>query len=420
MIQSASYPRFRWYVLLTLCIANMASAIIMIAPAPIIKFVAQDLGLDVGQATMAMLGVFSIASAFSCIIGGFLCDRFGFVKPYIASFLFLALPTLALPYVGHNLGAVMAVRIIQALGIGAIPASVSPIAAIWFPPQERGIVTGFQGMSYTLGLALGFVAAPAAFAAAGTWQGAMPWLTLICFVGLVLTIVIPFGPQPGTHAHIEARTALAADSGDFKLAVVQPVTWILLSVMVCQAWVMAAFNDLTPNYLAADSPIGVGYGAMMGGKLMMAVQIAYMVGSITTGFVMEKIFRGTTRPVIMIGYAVFAIFAVSIILPLVYGRLPVLLVCLMVAGFFQAWVIPNALAFISLHYPPHITGKLVGTAFGINLFAASAGIMLGAYALHHTGNYHISIIIVGTVAALGFVLAFFMKPPKVFVMTGEE
>lgn len=86
--------------------------------------------------------------------------------------------------------------------------------------------------------------------------------------------------------------------------------------------------------------------------------------------------------------------------------------CLLAAGFFQAWVVPNALAFYSLHYPAHIAGRLVGLSFGIALFGGTAGIVAGAFALHHTGNYRVSILLVSSVALAGFALSTALKAPN--------
>ena len=71
---------------------------------------------------------------------------------------------------------------------------------------------------------------------------------------------------------------------------------------------------------------------MTAGKLMMAVQIAFMAGAVVTGFVFEKVFKGTARPVIMIGYALFAIFAVSIMWPAVYKNMTILMTLPMSPG----------------------------------------------------------------------------------------
>jgi MFS family permease len=182
---------------------------------------------------------------------------------------------------------------------------------------------------------------------------------------------------------------------------------------------MAAFLDLTPGYFAIDPPTGVGYGRMAAGKLMVIVQIAFIFGSVATGFVLEKVFKGVVRPVITIGYIVFAVFAVSILWPAVYKNMSVLPICLAVAGFFQAWVVPNIFAFISKHYPVHIAGKLQGSWFGIGQFGGALGVAVGATALHKTGNYRMSIVIVSVVSVIGVILAQFLKQPKVFCAVEE-
>jgi len=213
MSQDVAYPRYRWFVLVTLCVVTVATSVIMISPAPLIGIIAKSLNLDLGVTTGALMGGFNLALAVSCIIGGFLCDRFGLVKVYAWGSILMILPTLALPYVGDNLGAIMMVRILQAFGVGPILASVSAVAALWFPPLQRGIVTGIQGMAVTLGIAIGFVAGPAAYAAVKTWQAAIAWQTISCFVGLALTIVCAFGPKPpAQHDVWQDRVTRAAGS----------------------------------------------------------------------------------------------------------------------------------------------------------------------------------------------------------------
>jgi len=420
MSESAQYPQFRWYVLFTLCMLTVATSVIMIFPAPLIGVIAKNLGKDLGVTTGVLMGGFNLALGLACIIGGFLCDRFGLVKVAIVGSVLMIVPTLMLPYYGNSLPALVVLRLIQACGAGPILAMVACVAAIWFPPLQRGIVTGIQGMSVTLGIAVGFVSAPALNQAIGNWQVASAWLSVICFVGLALALVIPFGPKPPAMALTEINSAGASENGDFKLAMRQPVSWIGVLVIFCLCWVLSAFNDLTPAYFAIDAPVGVGYGPLMAGKLMTVVQVAFMFGAVASGFIMEKLFRGRTRPVILIGFALFAVFAVSIMLPAVFGTMPVLVTCLFLAGFFEAWVVPNVFAFIALHYPAHIAGKLSGMWFGIGLFGGTIGVILGATALHSTGNYHVSILIVGTMAIIGFILATFLKPPKVFSMTEGE
>ena len=179
-------------------------------------------------------------------------------------------------------------------------------------------------------------------------------------------------------------------------------------------WIFAAFNDLTPGYFALDKPVGVGYGPTTAGKLMSLVQVAFVIGSISTGFILEKVFRGRVRPVISMGYTFFAVFAFSIIFPAVWANMSVLPVCLSIAGFFIGSIGANVIAFASKRYPAHIAGKIVGMWMGVGLFGGLGGIIAGATALHKTGNYHASIIIVCVIAIIGLIIVQFLKPPRAF------
>jgi len=413
------YPGYRWFVLVVLCVLTAASTVIMISPAPLMGLIAKSLHIEPGVATGAMMATFQLALALSCIAGGFLCDKYGLKATFLVSSVLFTVPTLALPFVGNSLPGVVLMRVIQALGAGPIAATVAAVAALWFPLSQRAVVAGLQGAMFTLGVAIGFLTTPAALSISGNWQSAMAWQSIGGFVSLLLAVVFAFGPRPPAQTDFEACSSGAAVDGDFKLALKQSVTWIGLLLMVTVTWIFQGFNDLTPGYFALDKPVGVGYGPMTAGKLMSLVQIAFIVGSISTGFILEKVFRGRVRPVVTMGYALFAIFAFSIIFPAVWGDMSVLPVCLAIAGFFIGLVGANVIAFASKHYPAHIAGKLVGMWMGVGLFGGLAGIVAGATALHNTGNYHASIIIVCIIAIIGLIFAQFLKPPQVFCIADQ-
>jgi MFS family permease len=415
MGEDIKYPGFRWYVLIAFLVLQISTTLISISPAPIIGDIAKSLNMSLGATTGSVMGVVNLVIAIACIVAGFLVDRFGFVKMLIVGALLMIIPTAALPLFGDSFPVLMGVRIIQSLGNGPVYASIAMLAALWFPPHQRGIVTGLQGSAVTLGFAIGFVTTPLAFELAGTWQVALAWQSVSAVIGLLLAIVLLFGPKAPGQGQVRTRdTGAVFDKGDFRFAMRQPVSWVGIAVIFCVIWVMAAFLDLTPGYFAIDPPTGVGYGRMTAGKLMMIVQIAFIFGSAATGFVLEKVFKGAARPVITIGYVVFAVFAISILWPAVYKNMSALIGCLAVAGFFQAWVVPNIFAFISKHYPAHIAGKLQGSWFGIGQFGGALGVAVGATALHNTGNYRMSIVIVGVVSMVGFILAQFLTPAKAF------
>jgi MFS family permease len=414
------YPNYRWYVLAVQCVTTVALSMLMISPAPLMGVISKSLHMELGAATASMMASYQVALCMFCIIGGFICDRYGLVFTFLAGSIVYTVPTLLFPLVGDSLPGIVIVRILQACGAGPIMAATSAVAALWFPPAQRAVVIGVQGAMVTLGVAVGFVAGPALFASLGNWPAAMAWQSAGGLVSIVLCVIFAFGPKPPQVAEIESCSPAASVNNDFKLAMRQPVSWVGLLVIFMVCWVFQGFNDLTPGYFALDKPVGVGYGPMTAGKLMSWVQVAFILGSIATGFALEKVFKGNIRSAISVGYVLFAVAAITILFPGVFGNMVVLVACLGLAGFFLAWVMPNALAFVAKYYPPHISGKLVGLWMGVGLFGGTFGILGGATALSHTGNYHASIVIVSIVALIGLVITQFLKPPKVFCATDSE
>ena len=405
-----TYPNFRWFVLLAMIASTAASLSVMITPAPLIGEVAKSLGLSPGAATGIIMGLWNIIGATSCVAAGFLVDRYGINKLLIIGCLLPFVPSLLFPLAGHNLGAIIALRIVQASGVGPVTAIIGTLAAIWFPTHQRGMVAGIQGVATSLGVLIGFLVSPALFARTGNWQTVMAWMAVGPFIAFLLCAAIPFGPKPPVYQEDTSAEAAAAAQGLFAKAIRTPATWIIVAAVFISCWFFTGFNDLTPGYIAIEHPTGLGYGPMTAGKLMGTYQMFFMIGGLAVGFLFEKVFRESARATIGVGFLVSSVLAASIMVPLIYSQIPVLRTVLPIAGFFAAWVIPTSIAFISLNYHPSIIGRLTGLAFGIGLYAGIPGIIVGSIALKVTGNYHTSITIVSTVAILGALLVQFLKP----------
>lgn len=421
VIQSETYAkanenhRFRWFILLSMFLVTALSATMMISPAPLMGVIAKSLSIPLSDASAYLMGLYNLVVALACIGGGIMCDRAGLMPVLLFSAVTLTSSTLALPFLGHSFSSVLLLRLMQACGYGAVLATVSPVAALWFPLKERGLVTGIQAVGLSAGIATGFISAPVLYVAVGSWQAALGWLGVASLVPLVVTILVAVVPKPvlpGSSATISETHHAGAN--DLNLALRQPVTWFGAIVVLCSMWGLAAFNDLAPNYLAIEYPLGLGLGSLAAGKMMMSLELAAMIGAIITGIVVAKIFKGEVRPVMAVGFVMFAFFSASIMFSAVHSSTWIISLCLVIVGFFRSWVVPNALAFVAMHYPPHITGKIVGMWMGIGIFGTSAGVLCGALALRTTGNYHVSMMIIATMACLGLFISLFLKPPTVF------
>jgi len=414
------YPRFRWFVLLALCIITAAQSMVLISPAPLMGEIAKMLGMSLGETTGVTMGAFTLCVAISAIVGRFIIDRIGVVRVFLGSLALLTIGSLLVPVIGTNVGGITLIRVIQGCGAGPIMAAVSTVAAQWFPAQERSIVTGVQGMSFGLGIAIGFVVAPATFQTTGSWQAAMAWMSIMSIIGFILALVMAFGPKAPTQDDLIGPCETTNGKGsDFKLALRQTATWAGVFCIFLFSWMNQAFNDLTPAYIAIESPIGIGLGPMQAGKMMMIYQIAFMIGAILSGIITEKVFGGRVKPVILISFLLTAIFTFAVKFQVIYSNQSYLLGCLILAGLFMGWVNPQVMAFISKNYPAHITGKVGGMTLGIGIFGGTAGVIAGSTALHITGLYQMSISIVSVVAILGFIVALNLNPPKAFCIIDD-
>jgi len=410
MEQARSYPNFRWFVLLALVVATAASTVLMIAPAPLMGEVAHHLHLHPGAATGIIMGIWNILGATSCLVAGFLVDRFGVNKLMIAGCIIFIIPTLLFPFAGDNLKLIILLRAIQACGVGPVTSILGPLAATWFPVDQRGAVAGIQGVATSGGVLIGFLVSPKTFMATHSWLATMGWMTIAPIIALILCVAIPFGPKPPAFQDELDEAGKQEAQGAFAKALKTPTTWLLIACVFISCWFFTGTNDLTPGYIAIAKPTGLGYGPVTAGKLMGIYQIFFMIGGFLVGALFTKVFKGSARAAMGIGFLVSALVICTIMLPGVYQSVGTLGAVLPLAAFFAAWVMPSAMAFISINYHHSIVGRVTGLAFGIGLYAGIPGIIVGSSLLTKTGNYHASITLVTCVAVLGAVLAQFIKP----------
>lgn len=404
------YTKFRWFVLVTSTIVTAITAMAMICPSPLIGPIQKSMpNLSLGQVTYVTMFYFNFFVAVASLFGGFLLDKFGLVKVYIGGLITISIGSLLVPFIGDSYYGMLLIRLLQGCGTGPIMAAGAYIAASYFPFNERGMAIGAVGVAVSGGSFLAFILFPRIFVATGSWVVALTWLAPISIIGIILSVILAFGPKPPEE---EKVTAEEPDKGDFKAALHIPVTWVAIACVVMLAWIYQAFMDLTPNYLGYAPPVGLGKGVVVAGNIFALVQIIYMVGAMTGGIITDKILKGNGRPMLLTGFLMGGIFGFLIKFSFITGNTTLLTVCLVLAGFFYSFVIPQALGYLAKYYPRHITGKLGGLAWGIGIFGGAAGVAAGARALHVTGLYQMSINIMVGICVIGFFIGIFLTPKR--------
>ncbi|MBN1277189.1 MAG: MFS transporter [Deltaproteobacteria bacterium] len=408
---TATYPKYRWFPLVTLIAAHMLQGMALIGPTPLVGSIADTLNFNLGAATAAAMLPFTLMVAIGGLISGMVLDRWGLAKTYV---LFCSLETAAalfLPVLGTSAAGLVALRGLQGLGCGPIIASGPKMASEWFPRSQRSMVQGVTGASLSMGIILGLNIGPV-IAEMKNWNTALTILGGLMIIAVILSVFFLFGPEsPGSIADQATKEDV---SKDFKKVFGLPAFWMTFLSTFALSWVMQGYQDLTPGHIAVAPPVGLGLGSIISGQMMALLVFAFILGSLAAPIIAEKIFKGRYGRAITISFILTAFFCLSVMCPLVKSNMPVLVICLFLAGFFMGMPMANGMSFIANNYPEHITGSVGGFTMGLAIFGGAIGVAAGSTALHITGMYNVSIIIVGAVAVIGAIAGFGIKPIKIF------
>lgn len=410
MNEVGGYSRYRWLVLVTACLSFVSLQINMISFAPLLKTVAGDLGVDIGEATNLM-AVFLFAGAIALIIGGFLCDRLGVLVLLMIGNFFGSGAAVLMPWLGNSFNAVFALRFLEGMAVGFCVCTMAPTIAIFFPTKERGLVGGLQGTSIAVGTAIGVGIGPVIAEAAGGWRPMSAWLSICGWVALVLVIILIVSPKPQFPSEARRREGGYADEGMFKSAVAGHNTWIGVAATFCAAWCMQTVYGLTPTYLGA-SPEGLGFGPVVSGKLMQGVAIASIIAPVMGGIVQDKVFRSNAKPLLAAGFALCALFTYAIVLEVIVKGQATLVGALVLAGAGVALIYPAITVYVSGTYPVAIVGRILGLWLGLGAFGGAAGLFVAGLLVARSGNYQTAMTAISFTAVLGLILSLLLKRPK--------
>lgn len=412
----SNYPNYRWFPLSTLIIAHIFQGMALIGPTPLVGSIAETLNVNLGAATAAAMLPFTLMTAISGLISGMIIDRWGLAKTYVLFCSIATVSALLIPLFGTSIAGLILLRGLQGLGCGPIAASAPKLASEWFPRTQRSMVQGVTGASLSLGIVLGLNIGPI-ITEMRNWNTALTVLGGLMIIAVISSVIFIFGPEsPGS---IEDQATKDDITKDFKKVFVLPAFWMTFVAAFTLSWVMQGYQDLTPGHIAVPPPAGLGLGSVVSGQMMGLLVFAFILGSLATPIIAEKIFKGRYGRVVTISFFLTAFFCLSVMCPIVKFNIPVLVTCLFLAGFFMGMPMANSMSFIANNYPEHITGSVGGFTFGLAIFGGSIGVAAGSAALHITGMYNVSIIIVGAVAVIGAIAGFGIKPPKVFTHTME-
>ncbi|MBP2656126.1 MAG: transporter transrane protein [Firmicutes bacterium] len=402
---SVQYPGVRWLVLAAGILMMVFSMMTALAFAPLMGVVAKDLSVDIGQASFGFMGILMFTTAIAVLFWGILVDKFGIFKIMISGMVILLIAHLLYPVMGHDYNSVVFLRILTAIGGAPGLIMIEPIVSRWIPVAQRGLALGLNCLA-ALGGVAGLTFGPMFAGMAGNWQTGLSWMAGIIFIGILYIVFVAFmarnhQPPVMTSAAMKAST----NENFMKTLGKSPAFWLGLAVMALSNWANNAFNDLSPGFLAVAPPIGAGYGPEQAGQMAAGSMIGMMIGIFCGGIIIDKVFKGRSGILVMIGFVCNLIFYNGILFDTIHGNQAILVGWLMLAGVTNPFTAVGNQYFAIRSFSPNMIGKVAASWTCVSNFVGSFGVMIGSYALHHTGNYHASFAIVATICILGFIAA---------------
>ena len=162
-------------------------------------------------------------------------------------FLALTLPTIALPYFGHDFQGILLIRIIQATGCGSSTGHRIACGGYLVSPQRQRHSNRHTTNGRLISIATGFVIAPALYkrnrrmADSNGLAGCHLPAGGSCDVDRC-------NDAQASRSRLRRRYLRKEPFGKeiFNAATRQPATWVGVFICFCLMWILNAYNDLTP------------------------------------------------------------------------------------------------------------------------------------------------------------------------------
>ena len=364
----------------------------------------------------AIAAWFSIAYGTGQLLNGLFCDRLGGRISMLMGAIGSIAATLVIgfsPWTG-SFAAFAAMWMVN----GYIQAAGTPgmvkINAAWFNKEERGLFSGIFGFMIQSGQAMISALAPwilNGFTFLAMTVGPGQWRMLFCippiFLALVSVIFYFIAAQSPDDAGFAATIKDDVDSSagttvpigeSFKFVFSNPLVWFYAVAYGCTGAVRHAADQLSPMYF--EDCLGFNMKTnlpMVAAVTLTLVPIVAVCGSVLSGWISDRFFKGNRYPVAMVLYyaeacviaAATAVMAWGIIRPTISG---ILLGCLFLV--LIAITANSTHSIVGAAAPVDIGGKkMAGFASGVidsfQYYGAAIGLFITGKLLDVSlpGNY---------------------------------
>jgi MFS family permease len=383
--------------------------------APTIK---TELALSNTQLGFA-LSAFGYCYATFQIINGFIGDRFGPRLTLTLCGLLWAAGTIATGFVG-GLASLVLARMLVGLGeAGTIPTGAR-VMSNWVPSNRRGFAQGFTHSCARLAAG---VTPPIVAALMGVvgWRGAFVVLGAISFIWVAVWATY-FRNDPREHkgitpAELADLPAFHPPQRDVRTIPFRRLFVRILPIALvffCHAWTLWLFLTWLPTLFAEGYHLALKASALFTSAVFLAGMLGDTAGGVLSDAILKKTgdINRARRDAIIVGFAGSLIF----LLPVLFVHDALTITLALAASLFFLEMTEGPIWAVPIDVAPNfagIAGGIMSTAAGIAAVASPAafGIMVD-----WSGSYSIPFVASMALAAVGIVLAFFVRPDRPVVV----
>lgn len=355
--------------------------------------IARDFGWNdrqIGAHGEWLLGAFFLSYALSNMLLSPLAERFGLKRSVIAAIAAFSLFTILSAPLGQSLSALIVLRLLLGLGEGVHIPMLSAITSRWFPPNERSRANAIWGV----GIILAVASAPLLII---PLIQTVDWRIAFAILGTVgILVSIPlvwfFVEDEPHHSHFPSDLELVDDAPgvDYKR---DWRFWLITLGGALNAFCAFGILNWLPTYF--NRAKGVDFEHL--GYPLAIVFTAGIVGIALMAYLGDKLQRRALLA--SIGFAIAGVF---VYIASSVNQLAILVLCFVIAVFFQSAYGAQEYALVQRLLPSHRVGAGTGLYNGLSvLFGGVGGSLIPGSIVAGTGSFDAAIfsIVVGALLA---------------------
>ncbi|SFJ16455.1 MFS transporter [Thermoflavimicrobium dichotomicum] len=378
---------YRHIVLLVLWLLYIVNYFDRISVLTFLPYIQRDLNLtpvEIGQ----LASVFFFAYALAQVTAGFLADKFGSKKIMgIAIIVFTAVT--ALTGAIRSFGQFIALRIGLGLGEGHHFAPACRTINHWFPIQERGRATSFFTTSWAIAPAIVpvLITSLSAYVFSGEWRPVFYFLAIPGIIAIwALWYFVFDSPKEALnkgriseeeyHLINQASTAKEEEpkkKKNYGIFLKDGYFYVYVIALFSQLMVYWGITTWLTTFLVKQHGMDIKQMGFFASAPYIVAFFAMMLG----GWLMDKVF-GRMKPVALIAYlgGIPVLWFLGVVEK---GNNGLLLMLLLLAGFFINLNFGSIYAFVQKRYPKEIVGSATGLANGLGQMGSFVSPLVAGY-----------------------------------------